>query len=202
MRLVAPILLGALLVFGQPFTCLASDRRSPSLYELYEFSKTKRRELTRAALAGDPSAAMALSNYYANRDLNLREKFLLMAMRSGSIEAGKTLVRFYVEPGGIFQPEKALTIRRSIRKRLSQRLEPDDAVWLYGASIDYKYRDGGSARERRARLLRLAIKRGSERAKRELAGLADERGAKIEVSRVPWPPQEGRGRSRSHNAGQ
>jgi hypothetical protein len=172
------------LIWVQPST---NSIFGSSLHELHNLSDAKRQRLTSAALAGDASAALLLSNYYADRNPGLREKFLRKAVESGSTDGYNVLMRFYVEPHGIFRPEEALKLRRKMRERSSRRLRPDDPTWIYEASIDYKFVDGGDAKFRRRRLLQLAVKLGSQRAKAELDGLPNEEKHRITRSKVPWP---------------
>src|SRR3954469_25143756 len=100
-----------------------------TLSELHKLSDAKRQRLTSAALAGDVSAALLLSNYYADRNPRQREKFLRIAVESGSTEGYDALVRFYVEPRGVFRPEEALKLRKELRKRSYRRLRADDPSW-------------------------------------------------------------------------
>jgi hypothetical protein len=148
----------------------------PSFRDPANLSYSKRKALIHSAESGNVSAALSLANYYTLIEKNprLRERFLTLSAKFGSKEGRDALVAFYVEPGGIFHPRKALALRRDYAKRFPSNSSEKDRDWAYKSSLEFKYFNDPKRVSQRRELLRLAESLGSRQAGEELAGITGE----------------------------
>jgi hypothetical protein len=147
-------------------------------------SPSKQKRLTRSANTGDSAAALVLADYYAAVDKKpgVREHFLKLAVRSGSKTAYDALIAFYVQPGGIFRPHKALALRRDRFRRYASAPNIDDKTWAYQSALKFKHSTEADDAPQRRELLRIAAALGSRKAAQEIAESAQERVSRVSVS--------------------
>lgn len=164
--------------FAFLFVCERSQgEASPATFRGSEnLSDQKRKALVYTAYSGNSAAALTLARYYwlTKGDALLTERYFILAARTGSEKGCDALIAFYVEPGGIFRPKHALTLRRDLAKRHSYRANESDEEWAYECSLAFKYSTAKNDVDRRRQLLALAASLGSRRARNELSTLGQE----------------------------
>jgi hypothetical protein len=131
-------------------------------------SAAERYDLNRKAERGDWRAAFALALYYAGAAPNIknREYFLTLASKSGSRESIEALADFYSMPGGVFQIQKALSLRRDLKSKFPN--EVDNIDWAEGCAFEYHYLTTEAARKKEVIFLKLAASLGSTKAQAAL----------------------------------
>jgi hypothetical protein len=163
--------------------CERSQARTPpaTFYDSENLSDRKRKSLTYIANAGDSAAALTLARYYwlVKGDSLLTERYFILAARSQ--RGCDALIAFYVEPGGIFRPKHALSLRRELAKRRFYRASESDDEWAYECSLAFKYSTAKDDLDRRRQLLALAASLGSRRARSELLTLGQETTSQVRV---------------------
>jgi hypothetical protein len=131
-------------------------------------SAAERNDLNRKAERGDWQAAFDLALYYAGAAPNIknREYFLTLASKSGSRESIEALADFYSMPGGVFQIQKAISLRRDLKSKFPNEI--DNIDWAEGCAFEYHYLTTEAARRKELTFLKLAASWGSAKAQAAL----------------------------------
>jgi hypothetical protein len=156
-------------------TVVTSGKEPSSYRQAAALSVAERQTLTRKAELGDVEAASALALYYATGDRNpkKRERFLTLASRNGSRETVEALADFYSMPGGMFQLQKAISLRKDLKRKFPTQV--DNIEWAEGCAFEYHYLATNDARKKELIFLRLAESWGSMKAKQALKGISIDR---------------------------
>jgi hypothetical protein len=159
------------LIAAVGLTCSHLAAKMPkSFRDSEDIAPAKVERLMREADNGNVDAALTLARYHwiVKNDRSSAERFLTLATKSGSLRACDALIAFYVSPSGIFQPEKALFLRRSFAKKYGYKSHLSDSKWAYESSFEYRYSSEAEMAARRRTLLLLAASLGSKDAGAEL----------------------------------
>jgi hypothetical protein len=142
----------------------------PAFRDSENLSDVRLQELMHSASSGNSEAALSLARYYwlMKGDMRLTERFFQLAARGGSQKACEALIAFYVQPGGVFRPNKALELRHQFAKQFGYKPGTADGAWAYQSSLDFRYSSDARTASRRRTLLQLAGSLGSKKASEEL----------------------------------
>jgi hypothetical protein len=148
---------------------LSANAKQPVSYRVAPaLSPTERRILDKKARQGDEKAAFRLALYYSSvvKNLRRREYYLLLSTKSGSFESIEALADFYAMPGGIFDLDKAVSLRKRLQDKFPDRA--DNSKWAEECAYDYRWRGRFIDPKKERTFLKLAASwRRSEQTKRK-----------------------------------